>query len=960
MRSVPQRKRMAILCVAVMLVGLAGGFAAPQSSYAVSDNFSDINGHWAKSKIQTAVSLGIVTGYQNGTFGPDKKVTRAEFVCMLNRALGNEGEATISFSDVKSGSWYYHDVAKAVNAAYAAGNTDGTFQPNKTITRQEAAFMISRVVPTYDDDKSIKSFSDYKSVSDWAYEAMEKMYGRGYISGYSDDRIHPLDALTRAQAVALVTNVYYEETIEEEDPEIEDDNKKLSGKIYPNDVTVTKDLDEGSLTISNCVILGTLEVKGGGVDTIQLLNSRVANIDVQKSSGPVRILAKGETSIAETNATKESILATSSLTDGVYGAGFEDINLAGGATTTLRGEFNDVYVNGSGTETTFESGSIENFIVTSAGKLCDISIDEDAEIETAVVNASANFYGEGDIGKMYINAKDVTYENEPKQVVIGAEGESPDTGTSIDGMTISPEKGETDVYIDTPIMITFESKMTNPKGKALSASKIDDIVTLTEGSATGTEVEFTATINEDVTVFTLTPGEPLEEKTKYYITVAPDLLMDADKVLNKAVSSYFTTGEDSEELEVTYYPATGATSVPLDEDSITISFSEKIMDADGGSLEIDENEYLLKKAVTFLKAGKAVDTDDYTVSLDSKRKKITIEPDNALTLNTSYTVGIIAGTLKTESDTAVPASTSVWTSAGTPTVSTLTATPAETSIAFTAKSSVKGTLYAVILPSSATAPTAANIKAGTDAAGAAALGSGSASVTVGGTGTISFSGLKTQTAYKIFAAVYDAQGNFSTVSSVASTTLSLLLSDLNIYPHGSGTNVLSSFDSGTKNYTKIYVPCGTDSVDVEAEANSDVFVGTLTINGASGTEAEVPLAADGTLTLTVVLQETGKTAVTYTVSIIEIGSVELASMTIDGDAYTPGDTYTLDTAATESVVLNIVPEDADADIYVDGTAISNSTNTTLNISATTTSVTFVIYSVEGQDSETYTIRFARP
>ena len=170
-------------------------------------SFSDIKGHWAQPYIERAVKQGFIKGYPGGKFEPDKRVTRAEFVSMINRALGNSGTARIAFSDVRYSEWYYSDVAKAVGAAFAAGFNDATFKPNQSITRQEASVMISKVIPTYGYSGKLRTFSDYRSISDWAYTSMSKVNGKGYMTGYSDGKIHPLDSLTRAQAAKIIGDI---------------------------------------------------------------------------------------------------------------------------------------------------------------------------------------------------------------------------------------------------------------------------------------------------------------------------------------------------------------------------------------------------------------------------------------------------------------------------------------------------------------------------------------------------------------------------------------------------------------------------------------------------------------------------------------------------------------------------------------------------------------------------------
>ena len=175
----------------------------PVNSHAAG-RFSDTVGHWAESYINTAVEENIINGYPDGRFRPDRAVTRAEFASMINKALGNNGTASISFGDVSRGDWYYNDVAKALSAAYTAGYDDNTFRPDNPITRQEAAVMISRIAPAYGKNGNLRVYADSGRISDWAYESLEKVNGKGYIGPYPDGNIHPLDRLTRAQTAKII------------------------------------------------------------------------------------------------------------------------------------------------------------------------------------------------------------------------------------------------------------------------------------------------------------------------------------------------------------------------------------------------------------------------------------------------------------------------------------------------------------------------------------------------------------------------------------------------------------------------------------------------------------------------------------------------------------------------------------------------------------------------------------
>ena len=123
-------------------MALAAAMAfAPVQAFASA---TDVSGHWAEEVITKWQDAGLISGYEDGTFKPENSVTRAEFAAMVNNALGFTEKGNVVFSDVKPGTWYYDAVAIAVEAGYCSGYEDGTFKPDATITRAEAAVMIAR------------------------------------------------------------------------------------------------------------------------------------------------------------------------------------------------------------------------------------------------------------------------------------------------------------------------------------------------------------------------------------------------------------------------------------------------------------------------------------------------------------------------------------------------------------------------------------------------------------------------------------------------------------------------------------------------------------------------------------------------------------------------------------------------------------------------------------------------
>lgn len=952
-----KRRVVSLLLAAFLIIPML----SPVNSHAAS--FTDTKGHWAEAYIERAVAQGVIKGYPDGRFEPNKQVSRAEFVSMLNRALGNNGVVTIGFTDVSPTAWHYADVRRAVSASYVSGYSDGTFKPNNNISRQEAAVMIARVLPTYGESGRLQNFTDYRSVADWAYTALSKVNGKGYISGYTDGKIHPLDPLTRAQAAKIIGDIVEEETIITTDPLVKRDDTRLSNRIYSNNVTIHSDLANGSATIDNSVILGTLIVQGGGTETITVNNSRVANARVEKDASPVRLLAKGETSIVNTTASKEGILQTSTLSGGSFGTGFVNVNLAASSDFVLRGSFPKVSIVGSSAGLILESGSITSLTVGSGGRRSDISVESGTSISTASVYAESYFHGTGTISTMNVYANNVTYETRPRTINVGSGGSTPEQVDPRLAVTFDPLDGETDVYLDTKIVVTFNMAMLKANGNSIANADLPNLIKLRSVSATGSTVSFTGTINAAKTIMTLTPSTNLVPNTRYYVVIDKEVMRNSNGTYNEAKSSYFNTGIKTEKLTVTYSPANNATGIPVDVSSLTITFSDAITRTDGSAVT---DSYLKSNIIRFELGASPVASGNYTVAINSAKTVVTIKPTTTLAVGTKYNIGVKASTLKTAAGTAVPASVSAFTTAGTPTLTNSSTTVNETSLAFRTTSSVNGTLYAVVLTEGATAPTAVEIKAGTGAAGIASVAKASLTTTANTAKTISLTGLQTDTDYKIYAVVYDGGNNASAVVTVSASTSPLLLKSLTVM--AGNKNELSNFVPTTKTYN-VTVPFGTNQVVVTALPNKDVYLdGTISIGGTSESTVSISLSGPST-SVTIVVQESGKTAVTYTVTVTVVGSIGYKSIKILNEYvtdessavdYVPGAFYTLATSTTSAIKLNIEPLDPLATIWIGPDKIAANSYTVINFGELLNLITFRIESSDTSRSSNYEIKFIRP
>ncbi|WP_256757814.1 S-layer homology domain-containing protein [Cohnella sp. WQ 127256] len=170
--------------------------------------FSDIAGHWAEASIKQAVRSGIVKGYPDGSFKPNRTVTRAEFAVMLMNALQSQDEgAALSFMDSsKIGQWARIAVAQAVQAGLIKGFEDGSFRPDVDITRSEMAVMIARALRLASEEK-LTSFTDDSHIPAWAKSAVDLISNRGIMQGKGSNTFFPNDKTTRAEAVTVLINL---------------------------------------------------------------------------------------------------------------------------------------------------------------------------------------------------------------------------------------------------------------------------------------------------------------------------------------------------------------------------------------------------------------------------------------------------------------------------------------------------------------------------------------------------------------------------------------------------------------------------------------------------------------------------------------------------------------------------------------------------------------------------------
>lgn len=167
---------------------------------------TDIAEHWAKALIEKSVELGFVNGYEDGTFKPNRKVTRGEFATMIARALNmNLDNSESSFMDAdETPAWAKPYIQAIKKVGFISGYEDGTFRANKEMTRSELVTIIVRALGLEVDPNVKLDFKDAEQVPVWARPYVATAVKAGLIKGYGDGKFNPNRASTRAEAITLV------------------------------------------------------------------------------------------------------------------------------------------------------------------------------------------------------------------------------------------------------------------------------------------------------------------------------------------------------------------------------------------------------------------------------------------------------------------------------------------------------------------------------------------------------------------------------------------------------------------------------------------------------------------------------------------------------------------------------------------------------------------------------------
>lgn len=446
---------------------------------AEASKISDINGHWAEAVMSQWVEKGYISGYTDGSISPDNLVTRAEFFAMVNKPFGYLYSSPIHFSDVRYGAWYYNAVSSAVAAGYVSGYSDGTIQPERYITREEAAVMLCKVIGLVPYEPGANIYKDF-SISQWSKPYIGAISNAGIMQGYSDGTFRPLGTITRAEAVTSINNALirrnqnisnYVQPVENQlqssgltiiTPntgtatknnssssnsqgwqDIKDfeviissssygssrDDKYINGnvRIDANATTVknteiTGDLlisasSKGRVTLDKVSVSGTIYIEGKS--RLVLSDSDVSDILVRSSNSDVILSAEGETTAGTVYLYSGAEITEGKLKTSYYG--FEDIvieeSVKNNARFELSGDFNQIDICASRVKFMFTTGTISSLNIEDTADRGTYEIHSGTTVDTVdIYGQNSSFSGKGRIKYANVYAKYAYFAVKPDTV----------------------------------------------------------------------------------------------------------------------------------------------------------------------------------------------------------------------------------------------------------------------------------------------------------------------------------------------------------------------------------------------------------------------------------------------------------------------------------------------------------------------------------------------------------------
>ncbi len=170
-------------------------------------NLADIQGHWAAPFIQALVAQEIITGFPDGTFKPDTKMTRSQFAALISQAFDQPlVHEAIQFRDLPPNFWAAGAIAEATRMGFLSGYPGGRFQPNQELNRVQAIVALMSGLGLTDGSRNLlRIYQDRLRIPSYATAKVAAATQQQMVVNHPEiNALRPTDAVTRAEVAALV------------------------------------------------------------------------------------------------------------------------------------------------------------------------------------------------------------------------------------------------------------------------------------------------------------------------------------------------------------------------------------------------------------------------------------------------------------------------------------------------------------------------------------------------------------------------------------------------------------------------------------------------------------------------------------------------------------------------------------------------------------------------------------
>ncbi|GGD58269.1 hypothetical protein GCM10010911_15100 [Paenibacillus nasutitermitis] len=305
------------MMIILLLSSIQQAFGAVQKTVPAASHANDLAGHWAEREISEWINNGLVNGFPDGSFRPDQKITRGELAALVNRAFGFNETEPVSFTDLPETHWAYPDMTIAAKSGYLQGYGAGVIGAGRTVSRQEAAIVITRLLhgdPGTQGDAA-EGFVDADQIAPWSKSAVEAAVSGNLMEGYPDGSFKPQSVITRAEMIIVLDRVMAEGNLSYNKAGTygpSEGTKIVKGNVVVNapgvtlrnmvingNVLVAEGVGEGDAFMDHVTVKGTAAINGGGLNSVHLKDAVLNRVRIGKTSGGVRIVLEGGTTVNE-------------------------------------------------------------------------------------------------------------------------------------------------------------------------------------------------------------------------------------------------------------------------------------------------------------------------------------------------------------------------------------------------------------------------------------------------------------------------------------------------------------------------------------------------------------------------------------------------------------------------------------------------------------------------------------